>query len=323
MQQYCLDRMTRSERQDCFEIATEILRREFPRQSPFAEPLSEEWPQCDKWISHVTSIHKHVSHLDGELQLGEHIPELFLDASIYLWERGLVSAGETLALTAKRIYQAQMPTTWNNKCLLSEINASLAALRAAQGDLKGAFRYFQAQADDRRDNISAMREKGECPTIVDDIQLANAYNNLAGISFSLDRLTDAEVWNTISLKIKEHWHTHAGLNDHVKLDYLLSLSYSNIANVFGKQQRWEEAALNYSRSLEASKESKDLHRRALTFHNYGCMRWEEGQVSVALDLLSEAFQLRTQKLGDHFDTANTLHMIACCHCQLGDDVSAR
>ncbi|KAJ5986317.1 hypothetical protein N7451_010682 [Penicillium sp. IBT 35674x] len=323
VQQYCLDRLTVSERQRSSDIAIRLLRHVFPRQSPFAEPLSEEWPECERWITHVTSLSNRLAQLDAQILSIEQVAELFLDASIYLWERGLLSSGERLIIIAKRICEDQNTKTFKNNALVSDIDAFQATFLAEQGDLSGAFECFERQAHDRRSNLTSIRDRGDCPTMVDDIQLSNAYNNLAGICLSMGKLAAAEMWNILSLQIKEYWHTQVKVNDHVKLDYLLSLSYSNTANLYGRQRRWEEGAEYYNRSLEASKNSKDLLKRALTFHNYGCMRWEEGKIPVALELFSEAFQLRKGKLGDHFDTANTLHMIACCQSRLDDQLAAR
>ncbi|KAJ5903254.1 hypothetical protein N7504_005637 [Penicillium tannophilum] len=323
VQQYCLDRLTVSERQRSFEIAIRLLRHVFPRQSPFAEPLSEEWPECEKWVTHVTSLLNRLAQLDAQLSSIEQVAELFLDASIYLWERGLLSSGERLIMTAKRICENQNTSNFNNNALASDIDAFQATFLAEQGDLSGALECFERQAHDRRSNLASIQDRGDRPTMVDEIQLSNAYNNLAGICLSMGRLADAEIWNILSLQIKEYWHAQVKITDHVKLDYLLSLSYSNTANLYGRQRRWEKGAEYYNRSLEASKDSKDLLRRALTFHNYGCMRWEEGKTPVALELFSEAFQLRKGKLGDHFDTANTLHMIACCQSRLDNQTAAR
>jgi hypothetical protein len=66
-----------------------------------------------------------------------------------------------------------------------------------------------------------------------------------------------------------------------------------------------------------------IPRRALTFHSYGCPRLAQNLVDDARDLLTEAVQLRTEKLGDHYDTASSRHMLACCYYRLKDLISAR
>jgi tetratricopeptide (TPR) repeat protein len=314
VRRYFLDRSDSTRCQQGLDSVVRLLRQEFPRQSPFAEPLSGEWPQCERWISHVISVNETANSFHGSLRPREQLAELFLDAAIYLWERGLLDSGKKLILAAKEICERQRV----DEGLKSDVYAFHATFLAESGDLEGALVYFEKQAQNRRDNLTAIRVRKKCdPTIVDDIQLANAFNNLAGIYFALNQLEKAELYNELSLKIKEHWR-HEG-----ELDYLLSLSYSNIANVYGRQGRWDEAANYYAESLEASKNSRDTLKRALTYHNFGCMRLAQGQSAAARDLLSEAFQLRSEKLGNHFDTANTLHMLASCHFLLEDFHAAR
>ncbi|PGH01873.1 hypothetical protein AJ79_07810 [Helicocarpus griseus UAMH5409] len=310
---YFLDRLETMELQRYFDDVVALLRTVFPRQSLFVEPLSGVWSRCEKWISHITSIHRTSIIFRNRLQLKEPFAQLLLDSATYLWERGLLDAGETLILFAEEICQAEAV----DETLKSEVYAFRATFLVELGDLEGALGYFNKQAQNRRENISRIRAQNREPTIAEDIQLANAFNNLAGIYFALGDLQQAEIYNMLSLQIKEHWKYSADLK------YLLSLSYSNIANIHGHQGHWEEASMFYEKALETSSNSTDTLKRALTYHNYGSMRLAQGQTEEALELLTSAYRLRSEKIPAHFDTANTLHMLASCQFLLGDLQSSR
>jgi tetratricopeptide (TPR) repeat protein len=251
--------------------------------------------------------------VQDSLELTEEFAQLLLDSATYLWERGLLDTGEKLILLAEKICEIEAV----DEALKSEVYAFCATFLAESGDLEGALGYFNKQAQNRRENVAKLRVRKCEPTIVDDIQLANAFNNLAGIYFALDDLEQAETYNELSLQIKDHW------KDHADLDYILSLSYSNIGNVHARREHWEEAAIFYTRALEASSKSPDTLKRALTYHNFGCMRLTQGMLEAALELLTEAYRLRSEKLGGHFDTANTLHMLASCQFLLEDFQTSR
>jgi tetratricopeptide (TPR) repeat protein len=147
--------------------------------------------------------------------------------------------------------------------------------------------------------------------------LANAYNNLAGIYCAQGNFSDAELHNELSLGLKKRWQ------DQRNLGYLLSLSYHNMALVNARQGKFEDAAGYFEQALVISEPNESTVRRALTYHNYGSMRFAQGQITVALGLLETAFQLRWESLGDHYDTATSLHMLASCYQALGDEDSLK
>ncbi|KAI9733263.1 MAG: hypothetical protein M1834_003347 [Cirrosporium novae-zelandiae] len=174
---------------------------------------------------------------------------------------------------------------------------------------------LSAEWPNSKSNLERGKNKsgGRNATVLDEIQLANAYNNLVGIYCALGHLDEAEINNKLSLALKERWKNQA---NQPNLDYLFSLSYSNMANMYGHQGHWEKAEGYYTMSLEVGKSSPDTLRRAPTYHNFGYMRLLQGRAKEAQELLTEAFQLRSEELGDHHDTVSTLHMLASCHHHL-------
>ena len=119
------------------------------------------------------------------------------------------------------------------------------------------------------------------------------------------------------MELKQRWKNEQDLN------WLLSLSYSNLGNVYGRQGLWEKSAKNFDEALALGGSLDTTLRQALTTHNYGCMRFAAQQIESAIDLLTRAFQIRSATLGDHYDTASTLHMLALCHYQQGELNDAR
>jgi len=271
------------------------------------------WPQCEQWIAHIISLNVAIRQSKDLSVLPKDLPELFTDASIYLWERGLLEQGRELILSAKALVEAQE----SDLLLKDNVYSFYGCILSELGVLDQAFFFFSEHAHHRKQNLLSLQRQGKQATMLDEIRLANAYNNVAGILCAQGRYQEAELNNTLSLKIKERWTAERDLR------YLLSLSFSNLANVFGRQEKWDQAAQYYEKAIDIGKESNDTTRRALTYHNFGCMRLEQHQIIAARDLLTEAFQLRSEALGDHNDTATTLHMLALCHYKLGDIINAR
>ncbi|KAF2105692.1 hypothetical protein BDV96DRAFT_592133 [Lophiotrema nucula] len=117
---------------------------------------------------------------------------------------------------------------------------------------------------------------------------------------------DARFYNEMSLRIKDHWAKDLDLR------YLQSLSYQNMATMYGQTGRFVEAADCFEKALSLG---ADLYiiRWALSHHNYGCMQALRGDAILAKRLFEKAYELRQSSLGDHYDTAASLHMLAGCY----------
>jgi tetratricopeptide (TPR) repeat protein len=232
-----------------------------------------------------------------------------VDGAIYLWERGLLDQAKNLTLAAKDIIENQDC----DRLLIAEVYSFHACILSDSGDLDQASFYFERQVANRRQHLLELKDRCQTATMVDEIQLANAYNNLAGVYCAQGRYTEAELHNELSLSIKKRWEQHDNVS------YLLSLSYQNIAIVCGRQGRFDHAATYFDKALSLSGSSEYTLRRALAYHNYGSMRLWQGQVDQARQLLETAYNLRWESLGDHHDTAASLHMLAACYQSSKDD----
>jgi tetratricopeptide (TPR) repeat protein len=95
----------------------------------------------------------------------------------------MLAQGRMMTLAAEKICGPQ-PACPQNRLLLSDVYSYRACILHDGGQIEEAGNYFLKQVKIRRDHLIAI---GKSATIVDGIQLATAYNNLAGIYCSLNK----------------------------------------------------------------------------------------------------------------------------------------
>lgn len=315
VQLYTQSRLDAPTFQQCFEVAVSLLRHQFPHRSPFAEPFdpfNEKWQPAESWISHLVSVKNAVGNFKNRIKVSTVYLSLLLDGSIYLWERGFLDQGSELNSAAQELCK-----DGEASLLVEEIQCFYACILSNLGDLDRAEELFDEQVVQKKNRMAIRRQSHVRVSMDDELLLANAYNNLAGIRCAQGRYNEAELNNILSLGLKERW------KDDRNMDSLFILSYSNLGNLYGRQGRWEDSAQNFEKALDLGRKTEWTLRHALTAHNYGCMRLAEGEVLKARDLLIAAFQMRSGKMGDHYETASTLHMLAKCYCATGELENAR
>lgn len=91
-------RLTSAQLQKAFDWTLKRLRQLFPRQSPYAEPLSDSIPECGMCISHIIALNHAAILLKDNLQQPEMMAQLLQDGATYLWARGLLEEGKSLHL---------------------------------------------------------------------------------------------------------------------------------------------------------------------------------------------------------------------------------
>ncbi|KAI9853911.1 MAG: hypothetical protein M1813_001626 [Trichoglossum hirsutum] len=308
VKKHSIRRMNSSEFRKAFDCALYLLLQVFPRESPLAEPMSGNWSQCERFISHILSLQLESSVVRQDPSCPELLAELFKDGAIYLWERGLLEQATSLVLTAKDI--CERPN--RNDLLRAEVYAFHACILHDSGDIDQACHFFEEQAKLRRQHLQLISAKQLKVTIEDEIQLANAYNNLASVYCSQGRYDESELFLSLSFEIKKRWEQEADM------EFLLGVSYANQANLYGQQGQFDKSAELFEKALSMSSNKHFTAKRALTIHNYGCMRFAQGRIGDALCLHMESYRIRSETLRGHYDTANSLHMLACCHHKLGD-----
>ncbi|KAK4244754.1 P-loop containing nucleoside triphosphate hydrolase protein [Corynascus novoguineensis] len=178
------------------------------------------------------------------------------------------------------------------------------------GDIEQGLDYFEKSLDILKHYLTAIRDTAD---EFDKALLANAYNNLAAVHYALGNYNKAEMYNEISLLQKEKL---AGCGQ--PMSHLFCLTFQNMASTLAAQRRYDEAAVFFKKAMEVATLKESTSRRALAAHNFGMMRLEQNMVEEAQELFDMAYQLRRKRMGDHPDTAASMHMLACCYQRLGD-----
>lgn len=288
---------------------TAKIRQLFPRQVPYEEDLSDKNKACARYIPHIIALNdalSRTSHLSKDPTM---LAQLLLDGGIYLWSKRLLD--DARALLDRSQLMCEMRS--EEKVLLSEIYSIRAAVLADSGNSEEALKYFEEAMAVIKGHLMAVRGNEGA---YDQIYLANAYNNLGAMYAQLGDYDKAKTQIEVSLFLKKKWQ---GRN--MPMSHLLCLSYQNLGNINAQLGAVTEAARYFEKALETATVESSTLRIALTYHNYGALNLAESKLGEARRLLEEAYQLRVEALGDSQDTAATLHLLACCHCQSGGEAS--
>jgi tetratricopeptide (TPR) repeat protein len=234
---------------------------------------------------------------------------LYLDGGIYLWTKGWLADGRALTGHAKALSEAALidgPMT-------AQIYSFHASILSDSGDMDEGLFYFERSLEILKNHLGSGQDSG---TSTDQTLLANAWNNLAGIHCAMGNYLQAEMYNELSLQLKQKLQERG-----CPMSHLLCLSYENMASTCAGQGRYDDAAQFFEKALRAATLEESASRRALTSHNFGIMRFMQGETKEAIRLLEIAYELRVAKLGDHADTAASSHMLACCYHEIADEYS--
>jgi tetratricopeptide (TPR) repeat protein len=304
--------LNRLSNQDLGEASTWVmarLRRLIPRQSPFAGEVTGNLHESLGSIKHLLALKNALKALKFTAVDSTVLASLYVDGAVDIWAQGLLEDCQGLTSQALEICES----TTLHASLVSQIYSFHASVRSELGHYEEGEKYFLASRDVIQDHIDS---PGSGYTLSDNALLANAWNNLAGVYYSMKRYKKAERCNTMSLNIK-NWLG----SKRQPVEHLLCLTYLNMANTYKRQgKRDDEAAEYFGKAIEVAAGSPTSKaRQALAHHNFGLLRLEQGLTENAKNLFLEATELRKEALGDHPDTAISLYMLACCsHAEKGD-----
>lgn len=307
VKRHVLDRLSPEQLQSGWTWVMRQLRQRFPRQSPFAGELNDENPNCALCINHVIALRDAMPIMKNFISEPQALASLFLDGGIYLWSKGSLIDGEALTGEAKAICDG----TEIEGSMTAQIYSFHGSILCNSGNTEQGLAYFKKSLETLRRHFGSGATRD-----ADRALVANAWNNLACAYYDLGEYDRAELCNMRSL-----WQKQKLADQGLPMSHLLCLSYQNIANTFAGQERYDEAASFFEKALNAATREESVSRRALTSHNYGIMRLMQDRVEEARELLEIAYQLRCEKIGDHPDTAASLHMLACCYYRKGDEDS--
>ena len=264
-------------------------------------------PSCAPCIKHILALQnalfivKDAGRVDAQT-----LASLYLDGGIYLWAKGLLADGRALTTQAKGLCD----TAPVDQPMTAQIYSFHASVVSDAGDIEQGLDYFERSLEIIKHYLIAIRDTAD---EFDKALLANAYNNLAAVYYALRHYKKAEMFNEISLLQKEKLR---GCGQ--PMAHLFCLTFQNMASTLAAQARYDEAAAFFEKAMQVATLKESAPRRALTAHNFGMMRLEQNMVEEARALFDTAYQLRWKKMGDHPDTAASMHMLACCYHLFGD-----
>ncbi|KAI9155597.1 methyltransferase CmcJ [Paramyrothecium foliicola] len=301
VKRHTLNRLSEAELADASSWIITTLRRLIPRQSPFSGEVTNQSQNALHSIKHLLALKNALTTLKYKGPNIKVLASLYVDGAIDLWAQGLLEDSKALTTQAVQICNSS-PL---HASLASQIYSFHASILSESGFYEDGLAYFKRSRDVIQEHLTAC---GGAATAGDQALLANAWNNLGGVYYDLEDYREAERCNEMSLHIK----TYLAKRGH-PMSHLLCLSYLNMANTYTRQERHEEAVTCFLKAVESATSPTSAARRALAHHNLGLLRLEQGQTQEAKKLFWEACKLRQDALGDHRDTAISLHMVACCN----------
>jgi tetratricopeptide (TPR) repeat protein len=306
VKRHVLNRLTTQQLEQGSRWAIHRLRQLFPRQSPFAGELDDKIPDCAPCIKHILALKTALPIIKRPINEPEVLASLYLDGGIYLWGKGLLEDGKALTGESKALCDSRNI----DLSMTSQVYSFHASILSDSGEMEQGLEYFEKSLHILKRHLTSIRDTA---LDTDRALLANAWNNLGGIYCAIGDYDRAEMYNELSLRQKQKL-----ADEGLAMSHLLCLSYQNMANTYAGQRRYEEAAEFFEKAIEVATLEESTARRALTSHNYGIMRFTQNEVEVARQLFETAYQLRAEKIGDHPDTAASLHMLACCYHTMED-----
>lgn len=305
MKRYLLNHLTDDQLREAIDSLTTRLRQFLPPQTPWENEASDKKWEHSNYIPHIVAINKEYSKVCSLTKNPQVLAQNLLHGAFDLWTKGVLEDGRELIDSALDL--SNRPGF--DDPLSAEIISFKGTLLADSGELDAAQKCFQTSHDiQQRWN----KEMGGTATFTDEIYLANSYNNLAGIYCALGNYKEADIHNQLSIFLKEKWRDRNSTENR-SLSHLLCLSYQNQAHSFAKQRRYEEAEEMFKNALREGEGEVSAARQALTYHNYGCMKLEQGFFEEACELLKSACVKREESIDRHPDTAVSQHMLAVCY----------
>ncbi|KAJ4252023.1 hypothetical protein NW762_011324 [Fusarium torreyae] len=299
-----LDNAQLGEAIDCL---TRKLRAELPRQTPWEDEVNnKKWIHSDL-IPHIAAINKEFNKVSVLTKSPEIFAQNLLHGAFDLWIKGLFEEGRELIESAMTL----LSNHTFSQLLSAEIISFKGTLDADSGNIDEAHACFDKALTIQKTRLEELKGIRE-PTFIDEIYLANSYNNLAGICHAKGNYAEAKVNNGVSIFLKEKWRD-AQRNEGRSLSHLLCLSYQNQANTLAHERFYDEATEMFEKALQEGQDEVSAARQGLTYHNYGCMKLEQNLIEEACALLNSACLKREESLDSHPDTAASQHMLAACY----------
>ncbi|MCJ1394890.1 hypothetical protein MMC18_007770 [Xylographa bjoerkii] len=295
-----------------FGNAVSLLRYVFPRQNLVIEHMTQDWPQCARFVDQVLSFFHIYSTFPNPAQtLGYSLSfaRILCDCGQYLWEQSLNQSAEQVLELAAKICDGNMPPDKPLALRASILFRQCSVeIDAGYSGILRAIPKFKVAIDIQHKVLEALSSAGQEPTAEDEIPLANGLNNLGCCYLHLTRYEEAESLFQESLSIKENekWSNHGSMS------YEFAESNKNIAIIRASQGRIEEALKLSLQSVTTMKSfaGSDSSRTYFFRFIYACILFDSGAIEQALLLHLEILEARKRLLSEtHNYTASSYYMV--------------
>lgn len=308
VQEATIERITQqSDLMGAFDKATWLVYHAHPRQSPLGEPIPD-WPKCDLYLKHVLALHSRYRSFVSNNAVSEiHaetcrlLEELFCDSGVYLWARGILTQAEDLARSSIDLGNS---TSHRDEYLHAQALTLLGCVHIFQDERLGeAIPVLLDAVESRKRRANSTR------TCQDDIQLANAYNNLCFVLAQAQRYEEGVEAHEQCMKIKDKWPDPS-------MNWLLALYHNNIGRLRQAQGLLHDALHLFTVGLEIaqadakSQEQTTLHRVAGFVYSVGHVQYELGDIERAQEHLLEVLDMQQKNAGErHIITGMACHRL--------------
>ncbi|KAJ5469548.1 hypothetical protein N7539_009166 [Penicillium diatomitis] len=291
---------------DAFEDAVSIAMQMFPSRPLDGGTMSKRWTECELWFPHVLSLKEAFKSLEHRIiRPPRALADLLCNCAYYMWERSIKHAA-SFAADALEICRLVLPDD-DPDPLPADMMTILGSLQLVNFlTRKNSISYFQQALQVRTRHMDATRH----PTLVDKLQLANAYNNTGAGYLAMEQYDEALKYLNRALRIKLE------LGNEETMPYDISLSLYNICRVqMGKGQlRQAKANAQKAHSLVEGKNGPDDLRSNQFRFTYADLVVACGDIDGGLRIHKRTLDIRKRVMGPYNnDTGVSYYGMSCVY----------
>lgn len=299
------------ERDDVFNLAFELVRERLPTPS-IHSPEPNKWNDFKEYMPHVLALQR--SYADG-LQTATpsvRLAQLFRDAGVHLWQRGLIYDGCRLLNTAESILDK---LDVQEEVLRADIHIAMALL----------IQYFgithRVESRDRFKKILAIRERIKARTppeqyTEEDERLL--YNALADYGNSLLQFNQYQEAEEIYERCRTKYLEWGSEEDN---PFEFAKFYHHLAFCRMYHRDWPGAFQMAERAIELVTRHKGQMQLILRFKfDLACIILQSGDMERSLEMHQQILKIRLQMQGKgkaSYFTLQSYYAIGALHSHLG------
>ena len=149
-----------------------------------------------------------------------------------------------------------------------------------------------------------------------DLTLGNIYSNIGLIYYDYadtsKGMTKSEYFNVSLSYNKKAIEVRRAIDD----NYGLSISYTNIANLYEQFRNYDKAIENYKATMQIQKAIEDQNGLALSLHNLGRMYFNLKQYNRAIDFIEKSQKMSIQ-IGNYDFVKDNFKVLSTIYEEMG------